>query len=253
MVALALFAAERCGIKTESRVWNDLITFALAQQEKDGPAHPRAVLVREGRDAKEGGAGGRPAPGGTTSGGTSAGPAGGGTATDRARGFAYVLGMADPDEGEATGGMTACGLGTILMARNVLFAREDKAFLARDPAAIQQAVFDGLAWIDRNWSAHANPRKRKTNVYHVYWQYCVERACDLIGNRRLGAHLWYVEMARELVGRQTGKGFWDSDSTHKPGEVLDTSFALLFLRRSMGGVIPEGALTDTDPAARDGR
>ncbi len=249
MVALALFAAERCGIKTEARVWNDLVTFALAQQEKDGPAHPRAVLVREGGAAKEGGAGARPAVGG----GTAAGPAGGAAATDRARGFAYALGMKDPDEGEATGGMTACGLGTILMARNVLFAREDKTFLARDPAAIQQAVFDGLAWLDRNWSAYANPKKKKTNVYHVYWQYCVERACDLIGNRRLGAHLWYVEMARELVGRQTAKGYWDSDSTHKPGEVLDTSFALLFLRRSLIDVIPGGALTDTSPEARDGR
>lgn len=258
MVALALFAAERCGIKTESRVWNDLVTFALAQQEKDGPPHPRAVLVREGRDGKEGGAGGRPAAGapstgGAAPGGTTAGPAGGGKATDRARGFAYALGMSNPDEGEATGGMTACGIGTILLARNVLFAREDKAFLSRDQAALQQAVFDGLAWIDRNWSPYTNPKKKKANVYHIYWQYCVERAFDLIGNRRLGAHLWYVEMARELVGRQRDKGYWDSDSTHKPGEVLDTCFALLFLRRSTGDWVTGGALTDTDAEARDGR
>jgi hypothetical protein len=168
MVALALFAAERCGIKTESRVWNDLVTFALAQQEKDGPPHPRAVLVREGRDGKEGGAGDGlrrgASTGGAAPGGTTAGPAGGGKATDRARGFACARDE-QPRRGEATGGMTACGIGTILLARNVLFAREDKAFLSRDQAALQQVKFDGLAWIDRNWSPYTNPKKKKANVY----------------------------------------------------------------------------------------
>jgi hypothetical protein len=60
-------------------------------------------------------------------------------------------------------------------------------------------------------------------------------------------------MARELVGRQRDQGYWDSDSTHKPGEVLDTCFALLFLRRSTGDWVTGGALTDTDAEARDGR
>ena len=51
------------------------------------------------------------------------------------------------------------------------------------------------------------------------------------------------------------RGFWDSDSTHKPQEVLDTAFALLFLRRSMNGVI-HGSVTepgDAPPEERRGK
>jgi hypothetical protein len=71
----------------------------------------------------------------------------------------------------------------------------------------------------------------------------VERAFDLLGNHRLGTHFWYPEMAEQLLARQGKTGFWDSDSTHGPRGVLDTSFALLFLRRSTR-IIPFPSLTD---------
>ena len=63
-------------------------------------------------------------------------------------------------------------------------------------------------------------------------------------------------MAQQLVGRQNEKGFWDSNSTHKPGEVLDTCFSLLFLKRSTKGGIPYGSITgggDEPPADNRGR
>jgi hypothetical protein len=137
--------------------------------------------------------------------------------------------------------MTACGLGVIQMARYVLAGRDDSLWKARDRAAVQQAVYDGLAWLDRHWSAYENPGKTRENVYHVYYLYCVERAFDLLGNQRLGSHMWYAEMAAQLVPRQSPKGFWDSQTAHKPGAVLDTSFALLFLNRATHGdlLLPE--------------
>ncbi|MBL9086863.1 MAG: sigma-70 family RNA polymerase sigma factor [Planctomycetia bacterium] len=228
LAALALAAAERCGIKTDSRVWSDIIAFTLRQQEPTGPAHPRAVVV---------------------------GTAGGTGVADHARGFAYIRSdRLDPDEGAATGGMTACGIATLQLARYVLAQRQDKG-LARDAATIQQAIWDGLAWLDLHWSPYKNPQKRAINVYHVYYLYCMERAFDLLGNHRLGPHFWYPEMAEQLLARQGKTGFWDSASTHKPRGVLDTAFALLFLRRSTR-IIQFPSLTDpsdTPPADQRGK
>jgi hypothetical protein len=72
----------------------------------------------------------------------------------------------------------------------------------------------------------------------------------------LGKNVWYEAMASQLVGRQQDKGFWNSNSTHKPEEVLDTCFALLFLKRSTKGGIPYGSITgggDEPPADNRGR
>ena len=103
-----------------------------------------------------------------------------------------------------------------MMARYILSKRDDAAWKARDQKAVQQAIYDGCAWLDANWSPYDNPQKRSENVYHIYYMYCIERAFDLIGNRLLGKHPWYEEMARQLTGRQDPKGFWDSKASHKP-------------------------------------
>lgn len=230
LAALALLAAERCGIRVESRVWRDIVAFTLRQQEADGPARPRAVHV----------------PGATE--GTVARP------TDRARGFAYLLSdTLHPDEGRPTGGMTACGIATLEIARYVLTAHGE-ALESKRADEVQRAVYDGLAWLDANWSSFANPKKQRTNVYHLAWLYAAERAFDLLGVQRLGARLWYPEMAAQVVGRQAEKGFWDSDSTHKPQAVLDTSFALLFLHRTGKELVPTVTDASDRPAAdRRGR
>lgn len=250
LCALALLSAERCGIKTDSKVWMDVLRFSLKQQEDDGPEHDRAVY-----DRAKAGAGSARAPGGTDADkGRYAPPAGAKPPKDHARGFAYIKSDSlPPDEGRATGGMTACGVGSILIARHVLSQRDDRVWEGADAKGVQRALYDGLAWLDLNWSAYANPKKTSINVYHVYYVYCVERCLDLVGNVLLGRHAWYAEMANELVARQSPKGFWDSGSTHKPGDVLDTSFALLALRHSLKGCGP-GAITDpSDSAPVDGR
>jgi hypothetical protein len=243
LAALALFAAERAGLETPLDVWLGLVDFALAQQEREGPEHPRAVRPRG------------PVPG-TGKAPPTAAPAA--PPTDRARGFAYVLDPAlHPDEGAPTGSMTACGLGTLLLARWSVLARSERAWNERPRAwreDVQRAVHDGFAWLDRSWSPYSNPRKRERNVYHLYYVYAVERAMDLVGAARLGARLWYPEMARQVVVRQREKGFWDSDSTHAPGEVLDTCFALLVLRRATRDGVTIPVVTDDSAApSRDGR
>ena len=44
---------------------------------------------------------------------------------------------------------------------------------------VDQAIYDGLAWLDRNWSSFSNPRSRYG--YHIYYLYCMERAMDILG------------------------------------------------------------------------
>jgi hypothetical protein len=246
LAAMALFAAEQAGHETPLQVWFEVLDFALAQQEAEGPPHPRAVRPRTPAAT----------PGGARDGEAPYAPENA-QAKDRARGFAYALDpAAHPDEGAPTGSMTACGLGTLLLARWSILSRGEKVWEARPKEwreDVQRAIHDGFAWLDLAWSSYANPKKRERNVYHVYYAYCVERAMDLVDAARLGKRLWYLEMARQLTARQQDRGFWDSQSTHAPRDVLDTSFALLVLRRATRGPRMSVVTDEPDAPARDGR
>jgi len=258
LAALSLLACERCGIKTESKVWNDILNFSMKQQEDDGPEWDRAVYDKTPKSKKKEGEA-APPPGGNDPDRGRYGPPAGAPAAlkDKARGFSYIKSdKLSDDEGKATGGMTACGVGNIQMVRYILGKRDEADWRNKDQKAILQAVYDGCAWLDMNWDPYQNPRKQRENVYHIYYMYCVERAFDLIGNNLLGKRPWYQEMAEQLVGKQRDKGFWNSNTTHKPEEVLDTCFALLVLKRSTRGGIPYGSITqpgDEPPSDNRGK
>jgi hypothetical protein len=225
LALLALFEAQRLGIKVKSKVWEDALEFTLSQQDDDGPTIEYTDPVDKSRKRKA-----------------------------RARGFAYIKGRSDPDEGQATGGMTACGMANLEMCRFVLSdgGRKRKDWDARPVAAkVQEAIYDAIAWIERNWSPFENPKKTHMNIYHVYWHYALERAMDLLDLKLVGSHRWYNEIGQELINRQYKDGHWDSHSTHEPRDTLDTSFALLFLKRATAGAIPFGSVTggSEDPPA----
>ncbi|MEZ6008944.1 MAG: hypothetical protein R3F05_14430 [Planctomycetota bacterium] len=123
--------------------------------------------------------------------------------------------------------MTACALANIEMARYVLRSgkggREgwDKR---PDAADVQPALYDGLAWLNTNWSAFANPQPgvpHDQGGYHIYYLYAIERAMDLFDIRQIDSHSWYSEMGQELLNRQYDDGHWETGSTHKPKDVLD--------------------------------
>ena len=71
-------------------VWEDILQFSLAQQDTDG----QEVVTKD--------------------------PVTGQEIRRKARGFAYIKGQPHPEEGQATGSMTACGIANIMMARYVL-------------------------------------------------------------------------------------------------------------------------------------
>jgi hypothetical protein len=225
LAALALHAADRCGIRVKNKVWEDILSYSLEQQEEDGPE----ISYKDPVDPKL-------------------------NRSARARGFAYIKGLEDPDEGQATGGMTACGIANIEMARFALTdaGRKREQWDKRpDAKRVQDSLYDGIAWLEKHWSPFDNPKKQRSNVYHVYWLYAVERAMDLLSLRLLGSHNWYNEMGQELLNRQASDGHWDTKTSLDPSDTVDTAFALLFLKRATKGSIPFGSVTggsDEPPA-----
>ncbi len=227
LAALALFAADRCGIRVKKKVWEDILAYSLEQQESDGPE----VTYKDPVDPNL-------------------------NRTARARGFAYMIESDDPDEGP-TGGMTACGLANVEMARFILSdggRKRDQWNKRSDAKKVQTALYDGIAWLEKNWSPFANPKKQRRQIYHVYWLYALERAMDLLSLRLVGSHNWYNEMGQELLNRQASDGHWATGTTLEPNDTMDTAFALLFLKRATKGSIPFGSVTGgSDEPPEDNR
>ncbi len=218
IVSLALFEAHQLGVKVRPKVWEGILSYSLEQQEDDGPEvkYKDPVDPTQDRVAK-------------------------------ARGFSYIKGDSEHKHAGASGAMTACGIANIEMARFILSKGGSKAGKASwnkrpEAAKVQTALYDGIAWIEKNWSSFANPPGKPWD-YHLYWMYSIERAMDLLSLRRVGSHSWYNEMGQELINRQQKEGQWNTQSTHTPHDVLDTCFALLFLKRSTKNTIPFGSIT----------
>jgi len=77
----------------------------------------------------------------------------------------------------------------------------------------------------------------------IYALYGVERACILTGTRAFNDFDWYREGAEILVRSQKESGAWGDDGVRGVttgrgyGQAVDTSFALLFLKRSTTGLL----------------
>lgn len=230
LAALALFAAQRVGLRVDREVWEDVLAFTIAQQETDGPEVE--ILDPANRGA---------------------------TYKARSRGFSYIRTASEPQHALPTGSMTACALANIEMARFSLRTGKGRreAWEARpDAALVQASLYDGLAWLKTHWSAFANPQpggRDDVSGYHIYYLYAVERAMDLLGLRTIDKHVWYSEMGQELLNRQFDDGHWGTGTTHEPNDILDTCFALLFLRRAHVDTIPFPSFTNGSGEASDNR
>ncbi len=229
LATLAIFSASRFGARAEPVVWHDIADFTLAQQATSGKERRRF-------DPEN-------AP------------------VDQARGFSYIRNSEDKHEARPTSSMTACGVANLLMVRDVL-ARHKKTKQSFPGSArakeIDTAIDDGLAWLDLNWSPFKN---RFGGGYHIYYLYALERAMDLRNKKLVGKHLWYREGAEEILKRQNpvsveiterkGKRkaegvYWNAGGSHRPEDVLDTCFALLFLKRATKGLVPSPVVTGGD-------
>ncbi len=136
----------------------------------------------------------------------------------------------------AATGMTAAGVGSLLISREQLGAALD----AKEVERLEKAVDRGLATLGRLFSARPDSRAAGFHSwYHLYYLYGVERAGTLSKRAAFGGKDWYREGATYLLSAQREDGGW-APLPETPNLVADghrsgaaeTAFALLFLRRA---------------------
>jgi hypothetical protein len=112
-----------------------------------------------------------------------------------------------------------------------------------------EPVAKGMKWMADHFSVKENPNFMVPTVFHYYWLYAVERVGMLFGTEKFGIREWYPEGAKLLLDAQKGSGAWNADGGgggpgggllggSLGGEVVDTCFAILFLRRATAPLKP---------------
>jgi hypothetical protein len=138
--------------------------------------------------------------------------------------------------------MTAGSLGALVICRSELIG--NPGYSSRLDSQAEQSIWDGIAWLGRNFSVTRNPN---FGGWHYYYLYALERAGVLAGVDWMGEHDWYGEGADYLVGRQESNGCWREAGPR----IVSTCFALLFLKRGTvpvvrGAVTPSGGSDNID-------
>ncbi|HYE98186.1 MAG TPA: zf-HC2 domain-containing protein [Planctomycetota bacterium] len=126
---------------------------------------------------------------------------------------------AEAKTGNAYGSMTVGGLGGLCII-DYIQGKDWK----RDPD-----VLEGVNWVASNFSVTENPGRKE--AHHYYYLYGLERAGVLFGTDFFGAHEWYPAGANYLLDQQKPDGSW-AGSGKEGGAVIDTCFAILFLKRA---------------------
>jgi len=229
---LALETAAYRGITVPPAVFEKTLPYLLVAQASDGPE-----VVRWARNEgwvpglAEQGEEGRYGP-------FLAGP------KDKARGWSYLASL-----NVFTGSMTCAGLACLAIAKDRLKAAGK--FDKERERQIDRAMLDGMAWLSANFTVATNPGQGDGG-WHYYYLYGLERAGALLGQECFGKHDWYREGAEHLLSAQAADGSWpaapgrDLNARWQP-PVVDTCFALLFLRRAtVRPAQPVGPVTTGD-------
>ena len=212
---MGLKTARGMGIPVKPEAFSRAADFLMAQQETDGKTvcriTCRAVGGARAPDVKG--------------------------YEDKVRGWPYMKGAASAAEAQASGAMTCAGLVGMLVCRSEFLEdkSDKKGDRAKRLARMEQSIFDGLAWLDENWSVSSNPPRSNFELgYHLYG---LERVGVMADLRRIGpGHDWYLEGAGFLTERMTAegddKGFWAIGACRAKPETQETPYALLFLRKA---------------------
>ncbi len=150
-----------------------------------------------------------------------------GAAIGEPRGWGYLSDGKVPSAGyyHPTGSMTAGAIGGVCIYDYMLGFN-----WKGDPS-----VRDGMAWLSEHFAVTGNPLEEKGKAgpdWHYYYLYAIERVGMLYGTAQIGRHDWYGEGAKHLLEKQLADGSWNGSKYHgSPAPVLDTCYAILFLRR----------------------
>ena len=127
-------------------------------------------------------------------------------------------------KGGSYGSMSAAGLASMFICFDAIYRRE---FIKCRADTDYKPIVRGLAWMDKNFSATSNPN-RGGSWYH-YYLYGVERVGLASGYKYFGKKDWYKLCTLRLLRMQNANGGF--------GNVINTSFALLFLARGQHPVL----------------
>lgn len=191
---LGLWAASRCGAKVPQEAWTSALEWLLAAQERTGPEVKLRITEARGEYRVVF------------------------TEDARARGFRYR-----PEE-PLTGAMTAAGLAGVVICQDELWS--SRRFTAEQRNRTRKSVRDAMAWLQDNFDVTRNPGQPQGG-WHFYFLYGLERAGILARTRFIGTKDWYLEGATWLLSQQRPEGSWQAEHL-----LLDTAFAVLFLKRS---------------------
>jgi hypothetical protein len=129
----------------------------------------------------------------------------------------------------------------------VLQICNDQLLKAGAPKALfGVAAKRGLAWLDRNFAPHANPKGDATWIW--YWLYGVERVGGLCNVTELGGKNWYREGASHVISQQKPDGSWDGGAGRSRAPPSRSSSSRAPPRRSRTS--PCAARTSTAPTTR---
>lgn len=212
---LGLAAAQRCDIKIPTGIIKRLVEGTMSYQQQFGPKFKRVIGYKPPTDKRKEGKS------------TYA------TKPVEARGWNYASKATwnkYTEEGNAYGSMTTAGLTCLLVGLDIAHSMDAESFKAEfgNKAAFQawekavnESLDCGMAWMEMWFSVTRNPNLGKS--WYLYYLYGMERVMMMAQVRYLGQFNWYNQGASALVVIQDGEGGW--------GNVADTCFALLFLKK----------------------
>lgn len=148
-------------------------------------------------------------------------------------GWGYGMDLPLGEGKDSYGSMTAGAVGAL-----VIYKHHQKKDWAKAPS-----VAAGLQWMADHFDVESNPKAGRSfalsggvRLYHYYWLYALERAGILAQTEELGKRSWYAEGATYLLKAQRADGRWSASTgpagMEAGGDLADTCFAILFLRRS---------------------
>jgi hypothetical protein len=208
---LGLRAARDCGAVVKALTFLRAAEWLLALQQADGPKVQRVeVGGKKGEREYVSDAG------------------------DRARGWPYQR-----PTNPTTGSTTTAALTALVIANDALL-RPSRfgGYDSKKEGVVRRSVQDGFAWLDKNFSVSQNVGG--SGWLHSYL-YGLERCALLAGRELVGKHDWYPLGAEHLLGTQKEDGRWATGvlgPDTAPSDVVDTAWALLFLKRAVKPAVP---------------
>jgi hypothetical protein len=122
-----------------------------------------------------------------------------------------------------TGSMTAAAITVFEVCKAGLGRQMSRSLRRKTDNHIEEAI----NWLAQNFSATTNPN----GGHHYYYMYGLERIGALTRLEQFGPHWWYLDGAKHLISTQNKTtGAW--------GQIHETCFALLFLRKATRGHAP---------------